>query len=173
MGSFGEDLRMERLSRGIALEQITAVTKISQHHLLALEQEKFRQLPGGILSKGIVRGYAAAIGLDQQDWTERFIRASSDNVLPEGDDANWTAFAANVGKARIQRHDAVEARIRWVGAFLLVLLVGGAGYLTVRYLGIRLGWWHTLLPNHTAETLQAAAHAARNLVDKALAWLGF
>jgi len=36
MGSFGEDLRMERLSRGIALEEITAVTKISQRHLLAL-----------------------------------------------------------------------------------------------------------------------------------------
>ena len=44
--------------RGIALEHITAVTKISQHHLVALEQEKFRQLPGGILNKGIVRGYA-------------------------------------------------------------------------------------------------------------------
>ena len=40
MGNFGEDLRMERLSRGIALEDITAVTKISQRHLIALEQEK-------------------------------------------------------------------------------------------------------------------------------------
>ena len=63
------------MSRGIALEHITAVTKISQHHLVALEQEKFRQLPGGILNKGIVRGYAGAIGLDQRDWTERFLQA--------------------------------------------------------------------------------------------------
>jgi cytoskeletal protein RodZ len=75
MGNFGEDLRMERLSRGIALEEITAVTKISQHHLVALEQEKFRLLPGGILSKGIVRGYTGALGLDQHDWTERFLKA--------------------------------------------------------------------------------------------------
>jgi len=36
------------------LEQITAVTKISQQYLIALEQERFRLLPGGILSKGIV-----------------------------------------------------------------------------------------------------------------------
>jgi cytoskeletal protein RodZ len=50
MGNFGEDLRTERLSRGIALEQITAVTKISQRHLVALEQGRFRLLPGGILS---------------------------------------------------------------------------------------------------------------------------
>jgi len=47
--------------RGIALEHITAVTKISKQHLIALEQEKFRLLPGGILSKGIVRGYAGAV----------------------------------------------------------------------------------------------------------------
>ena len=75
MGNFGEDLRMERLSRGIALEDIIAVTKISRHHLVALEQESFRLLPGGILSKGIVRGYAGAVGLDQHDWTERFLKA--------------------------------------------------------------------------------------------------
>src|SRR5271157_6150462 len=77
MGNFGEDLRMERLSRGIALEDITAVTKISRRHLVALEQESFRLLPGGILSKGIVRGYAGAVGLDQRDWTERFLQASN------------------------------------------------------------------------------------------------
>ena len=60
MKSFGEDLRSERLSRGIALEEITAITKISRRHLVALEQEKFSLLPGGILSKGIVRGYTGA-----------------------------------------------------------------------------------------------------------------
>src|ERR1700679_1612747 len=122
MRSFGEDLRMERLTRGIALEEITAVTKISQRHLIALEQERFRLLPGGILSKGIVRGYAGALGLDQQDWTDRFIKAyvASGQMLEE--ERNWTAFASNVGKSRILRRETVEIRLRWVGAFLLVLL---------------------------------------------------
>ncbi len=77
MGTFGEDLRTERLSRGIALEDITAVTKISQRHLLALEQEHFRLLPGGILNKGIVRGYASALGLDQEDWTSASSRPTA------------------------------------------------------------------------------------------------
>jgi hypothetical protein len=111
MGSFGEDLRNERVSRGIALEEITAVTKISQRHLEALEQERFRLLPGGILSKGIVRGYAGAIGLDQQDWTERFLEAYIASGQMIDDDRSWLAFAANVGKARILRHDAVEVRL--------------------------------------------------------------
>lgn len=173
MGNFGEDLRMERLSRGIALEQITAVTKISRHHLLALEQERFRLLPGGILSKGIVRGYAGAIGLDQQDWTERFLRASNGEAIDENDDANWTAFAANVGKARIQRHDAIEVRLRWLGAILLVLLVGAAGFLTVRYFGVRAGWWHSLLPNATTDKAQILLHSAHHLLSRLVTWLGF
>jgi cytoskeletal protein RodZ len=150
MGSFGEDLRMERLSRGIALEDITAVTKISQRHLLALEQERFRLLPGGILSKGIVRGYAGAVGLDQQDWTERFLKAYTAAGQAMGEDADWTAFASNVGKARIQRRDAIEMRLRWIGAILLLLLVASAAYLSIRYLGVRVGWWNTLLPGHGA-----------------------
>jgi cytoskeleton protein RodZ len=148
MGSFGEDLRMERLARGIALEEITAKTKISQRHLLALEQERFRLLPGGILSKGIVRGYANALGLDAQDWTERFLRACDAAGQKVEDERGWTTFASNVGKARIMRHDAVELRLRWAGAMILVFVVLAGGFLIVRFYGLRTGWWTTLLPTH-------------------------
>src|ERR1700678_4543849 len=137
MGNFGEDLRMERLSRGVALEQITAVTKISQHHLVALEEERFRVLPGGILSKGIVRGYTSALGLDQQDWTQRFLNAYQASGQLVDDDRSWTAFAANVGKARMLRRDAMELRLRWAGAILLLLIVSAGAFLTVRYFGVR------------------------------------
>lgn len=157
MGSFGEDLRMERLSRGIALEDITAVTKISQRHLVALEQERFCSLPGGILNKGIVRGYAAALGLDQQDWTDRYLKAYCASGQVIDDDASWTAFASNVGKARILRHDVAELRLRWFGAILLLLVVAAAAFFSVRFYGLRAGWWPTLLPTQTVST---AFHSA-------------
>lgn len=155
MGNFGEDLRMERLTRGIALEDITEVTKISQRHLLALEQERFRLLPGGILNKGIVRGYAGALGLDQQDWTERYLKAYGASGQMSDDDRGWTAFASNVGKSRIMHHEEVEERIRWIGALLLVLAVAAGAFLTLRYYGFRIGWWSTVLPLHA---LSAAIH---------------
>ncbi len=164
MGSFGEDLRKERLSRGVALEDISAVTKISQRHLVALEQERFRLLPGGILNKGIVRGYASAIGLDPQDWTERFLQAfnTSGQIA---DDSDWTIFASNVGKARILRREAIEVRLRWVGAILLLLAVAGAAFLTVRYYGVRQGWWRTFLPIHgVSVALRGALSTARGTV---------
>jgi cytoskeletal protein RodZ len=156
MGNFGEDLRKERLARGMALEEITAITKISQRHLVALEEERFGLLPGGILSKGIVRGYAEAVGLDQQDWTKRFLEAYMASGEMLDDDRSWLAFASNVGKARILRHDAMEVRLRWAGAILLLLVVAAAAYLTVRYYGLRAGWWPTLLP---VEATRAAVHA--------------
>lgn len=163
MGNFGEDLRKERLSRGVALEEITAVTKISQRHLVALEQGRFRLLPGGILNKGIVRGYAGVLGLDQRDWTERFLKAYNESGQMIDDDRNWMAFASNVGKARIVRHDAIELRLRWAGAILLALVVIAAGWFAVRYFGMRAGWWPTLIPQHfitgTFSAIWAHTHA--------------
>lgn len=171
MGSFGEDLRMERMCRGIALEDITAVTKISQHHLVALEQDHFSQLPGGILSKGIVRGYATAVGLEPQDWTERFMRAYQASGQVLDDDRNWIAFASNVGKARMQQREARELRIRWVGALGLAALACMVGFLAVRYYGVRVGWWQTLLPwQHAGATAVHAAYtSARGWVTKLFA----
>jgi len=147
MSTFGEELRTQRLSRGIALEQITAVTKISLRHLMALEQDRFQQLPGGILSKGIVRGYAGAVGLDTRDWTDRFLRASNQSgVAMNPADDGWATFASNVAKERMERREALEQRLRWVGAVVLVALVATVGFLTVRYYGVRAGWWSSMVP---------------------------
>jgi cytoskeleton protein RodZ len=157
MGSFGEDLRAERLSRGVALEDITEVTKISQRHLVALEQDRYRLLPGGILSKGIVRGYAGAIGLDTQDWTNRFVKATAaSGESIEVTDNGWEQFASNVGRVRMERRAAAETRLRWAGAIVLLLAAAVAGFLTVRYFGVRAGWWSTLLP---MQSVSAKAHA--------------
>ncbi|HEV2322624.1 MAG TPA: helix-turn-helix domain-containing protein [Terracidiphilus sp.] len=169
MGNFGEDLRKERLARGVALEDITAVTKISQRHLLALESGHFRQLPGGILNKGIVRGYASAVGLDQQDWTDRFLKAYTDSGAAAEDGSDWTAFASNVGRARILRHDAEELRLRWLGAGLLAVVVVILGWITVRFIGVRAGWWPAVMPAHAA--LHGAWSKAHSLVARAMEWL--
>ncbi|HEV2214920.1 MAG TPA: helix-turn-helix domain-containing protein [Terracidiphilus sp.] len=164
MGSFGEDLRAERLSRGIALEKITEVTKISQRHLVALEENQFRVLPGGILSKGIVRGYVGAVGLNEHDWTDRFLKATSDSGTRIEFDNEWAAFAENVGRARIRQHELQAMRLRWIGAIVLLFLVGVSVFLTVRYFGVRAGWWSSLLPVHTFTA------RAQGVLDHVAAW---
>ena len=152
MGSFGEELRLERLNRGIALEKITEVTKISPRHLRALEENEFRVLPGGILNKGIVRGYVNVLGLDEMDWISRFQRAyvASGELLE--DDRNWIEFAANVGRARVRPRDAATERLKWAGALLLLIVVGIAVFFAVRYYGYRVGWWQSVVPGREPVT---------------------
>lgn len=156
MSSFGQDLRAERVARGIALEDITEVTKISQRHLIALEEDKFRLLPGGILSKGIVRGYVGAVGLDVKDWTDRFVQVTADPVATVEVDHGWEEFASNVGRVRMERREAAETRLRWAGAIVLMVAAVVAGFFTVRYFGVRAGWWSTLLP---VQSVSAKTHA--------------
>jgi cytoskeleton protein RodZ len=152
MGSFGDDLRMERLNRGIALERITEVTKISPRHLRALEENEFRVLPGGILNKGIVRGYVNVLGLDEMDWVTRFQRAYAASGELLDDDRNWIEFAANVGRARVRPRDAATERLKWAGALLLLFVVGIAVFFAVRYYGYRSGWWPAVIPGREAVT---------------------
>ena len=55
----------ERLKKGVSLEHIAEVTKISMRFLRAIEEEEFDKLPGGIFNTSYLRQYAAAIGLDE------------------------------------------------------------------------------------------------------------
>src|SRR5271170_243779 len=133
MGHFGEDLRRERESRGIALETITDSTKISSRHLSALEQEQFEQLPGGVFNKGIVRGYARVVGLDEEAWLGRFMSACQEGGHLEDSGEDWVQFAENVVKGRHEDQERSNMRLRWAGVFLLLALISALGWFVYRY----------------------------------------
>jgi len=65
--------RQARERRGLTLQQLAAVTKISARVLDALERNDVSKLPGGIFSRSFVRSYAKEIGLDPAMVVERFI----------------------------------------------------------------------------------------------------
>ena len=135
MGQFGDELRRERETRGVALETISEKTKVITRYLTALEDEKFDVLPGGILSKGIVRGYARTVGLDETTWVERFVTASREHGKSEGD-GDWAQFVENVGKSRVRPHRH-RAGLRIAGVLVVLLLLAGAGWAVWRYMNER------------------------------------
>lgn len=134
MGHFGEELRRERESRGVALETISEKTKVITRYLTALEDERFEALPGGILSKGIVRGYARTVGLDEAVWVERFVAATREQGPAEDD---WAEFVQNVGKARPKPSGHGGRGLRRAGLWALILTLGGGGWAAWHYLGGR------------------------------------
>jgi cytoskeleton protein RodZ len=123
MGQFGQELRSEREARGVALENITGITKISSRHLVALEQENFSALPGGVLNKGIVRGYARACGMDEDAWVDRYLAAYHQSGQIKDDDQAWINFAENIGKSRKGDETEPDTRLRWAGVAALLLLL--------------------------------------------------
>ena len=64
---FGEELRRERLSREISLDEISAATKISSRILKALEESDLDRLPAPAFTRGFIRSYAQHIGIDPEE----------------------------------------------------------------------------------------------------------
>ena len=134
MGKFGDTLRQEREFRGITLDAITRVTKISNRHLVALEQEHFDILPGGVFNKSMVREYARVVGLDQEEWVKRYLSAhKSTATVTDGD--GWMRFAENASKARSEAGagNRSDQKLRWTGIGVLLLLVAGLSWFVWSY----------------------------------------
>lgn len=128
MSEFGEDLKKERESRKITLASIADATKISSRHLTALEQSRFDDLPGGVFNKGIVRSYAQVVGLTPEEWVVRYMAAYQSSGQMKDDDANWTAFAENVGKSR-PKAEKRSTTLKWAGVTAVVVVLAALGWL--------------------------------------------
>jgi cytoskeletal protein RodZ len=159
MGKFGDTLRQEREFRGITLDAITRVTKISNRHLVALEQEHFEVLPGGVFNKSMVREYARVVGLDQEEWVGRYLSAHRP-IGAEADEDGWMRFAENASKARgdASRRNRPDQRLRWTGVGVLLLLVAGLSWFVWSYVHkkISLG-----MPAHVTHSTAAVTNNGR------------
>ncbi len=83
-------LATSRQKKGISLEQIAELTKISMRFLRAIEDEEFEKLPGGIFSTSYLRQYAAAVEVEEANLLALYNRlmnppetAGSPAVAPE------------------------------------------------------------------------------------------
>ncbi len=124
--SFGRELQLERQRRKISLESIAEGTKVPTRHLRALEQENYDQLPGGVFNKGIVRSYCRHVGLDEQEWLERFPAQAQQEPEPD-----WASFAENVRRSRAYKNS--QTRRRWFGVLVMLLLLGALGWAAWKY----------------------------------------
>jgi flagellar biosynthesis protein FlhG len=73
----GRALRRIRLSRGIELEEISAVTKINETYLRYLEEDRYPELPAPVYVRGFLREYARYLRLDPRRVTESYMTRAS------------------------------------------------------------------------------------------------
>lgn len=105
MSVFGDTLRQARAQKGITLRQAEQEIRINRHYLAALEDEAFDNLPALPYQRGIVRTYAAYLGLDQTRLVELFdeARGTRPNDPP-----------------RIETIDPVEMPSHWAPNFAVI-----------------------------------------------------
>jgi len=85
VGEFGNKFRKEREKKGISLEEVSAVTKIGTRMLLAIEDEQFDRLPGGIFNKGFIRAYAKHLGLNEDQAVADYLTCLRQSLLESQD----------------------------------------------------------------------------------------
>ncbi len=78
--NLGAELRKEREERGMSLDELSSLTKISVRYLEAVENDKLERLPGQFFIKGIIRSYAKAVGLDPEVMLRKYRGAG---LLPD------------------------------------------------------------------------------------------
>jgi cytoskeletal protein RodZ len=67
MESPGKFLKKEREMRNILLEEIFKVTKIKEHHLKAIEEDRYELLPHALYVKGYLNVYARYLNLNPKE----------------------------------------------------------------------------------------------------------
>jgi cytoskeleton protein RodZ len=81
VGEFGNKFRKEREKKGISLEDVSNVTKISCRMLQAIEDEQFERLPGGVFNKGFIRAYAKHLGLNDEEAVSGYLECLHQSQL--------------------------------------------------------------------------------------------
>jgi cytoskeleton protein RodZ len=84
MAVFGDTLRQARAHKGVTLREAEQKTRINRHHLLALEEERFQELPALIYQRGIVKNYGVYLELDPNKLLKMFEDARGIDPLDRG-----------------------------------------------------------------------------------------
>jgi len=80
----GELLRKVRESQGIGLEEIANSTKISMAHLLAVEEERYDDLPAHVYVRGFVQQLARYLKLDASQVAKTYLRRMRETLAARG-----------------------------------------------------------------------------------------
>jgi hypothetical protein len=83
MESPGKFLKKERETRNIPLEEISNFTKIKEHYLKAIEEDRYELLPHTLYVKGYLKGYAKYLSLDPNDIILQYEKYLKSLIPPE------------------------------------------------------------------------------------------
>ena len=98
--SVGQQLKMQRESLDLSLDEVAESTKIRAWYLEALEDDNRDRLPADVYALGFLRAYARHLGLDATDVVDRWRAQSRQGSAPDAPAPAPTARHATPARAR-------------------------------------------------------------------------
>ena len=126
--TIGSELQQAREQRGLTLVQISERTKIRVPVLRAIERDDFKQLPGGVISRGFVRLFAREVGLDADEIGARFTAEIAPSGPEHAGDGSVAHAGTDLGHGATAGTSPYGPRAA-VFALAAVALLAGAYYL--------------------------------------------
>ncbi|UQS86802.1 DUF4115 domain-containing protein [Nicoliella spurrieriana] len=81
--SIGQTLHDARVKKGFTIDDLQKNTKIQKRYLIAIDENKFDELPGDFYVRAFVKQYADAVGLDGNELLKQFDATLPDTQNPE------------------------------------------------------------------------------------------
>lgn len=118
----GQKLRAAREAKGYTLDDLQQITKIQKRYLIAIEDDKFDQLPGDFYVRAFVKQYANTVGLDGDDLLKQY-----DDQLPQTKTHEYSEHISQAVETRTSHHKAAEqmeaARRKYLPTIIIAVIV--------------------------------------------------
>ena len=124
MTKLGEMLKSAREAQGLTLEDVEEAIHIRQYLLIAMEENNFKEFASPIIARGLIRNYAKYLKLNPIDALTLY---DGNGLVP----VKGQRLTSN-GIEFMNLSMAPRPFVNWdliIGALLVVLVVGGVGYL--------------------------------------------
>lgn len=99
----GKKLHDARVAKGLTLDDLQQATKIQKRYLIAIEDEKFAELPGDFYVRAFVKQYADTVGLDGNDLLLEF-----NDQLPKTKSSEYSKHISQAVETRTGQHKTVD-----------------------------------------------------------------
>ena len=121
--TIGEQLRLSREERGIALREISNQTRISMRYLEAIEGNDYKRLPGGIFNRSFVKAYARSVGFDETQALEGYAQYLRDQGQTSDDEVPAPHYAKVYSDTPATRSPVLTV---FLAIVILLVLTSGA-----------------------------------------------
>lgn len=114
----GKKLQKARQAKGYTLDDLQQITKIQKRYLIAIEDEKFDELPGDFYVRAFVKQYADTVGLDGNELLREY-----DDDLPEAKTAEYSDHISQAVETRASQRKTVSNSVSKARQYLPTVII--------------------------------------------------